>query len=386
MREYEKTHPWITFSIDLSRAPHTLWMELGECSSKIEHISRVPLVHESARDLYNVYLAKGVQGTTAIEGNTLSEEQVRQYIEGTLELPPSQEYLAQEVENIMTVINGIIEEVKSGKVDPLDSMRVRGMNYAVLDKLEPEDGSVPGEFREHSVLVGGRYRGAPAEDCEYLVDRLCKWLTEDIVAPDGQKFAYAIIRAVMAHLYVAWIHPFGDGNGRTARLLEFDILLQSGVPVPACQLLSSHYNATRVEYARQLDHASRSDGDAVPFLCYAVQGLVDGLRLQLEVVWEQHLDIVWTNYVYDGFRSETPVGKRRRNLILDLSKQKEPVPLEDLTSISGRVADSYAGKTAQTLTRDIRLLINSHWMLRGDAGFVANKYSMLNFFPFRAPQ
>ena len=59
MRQYEKTHPWITFQIDLRDVPYSLWMKLGECTSKIEHISRVPLVHDSAEDLYKVYLAKG---------------------------------------------------------------------------------------------------------------------------------------------------------------------------------------------------------------------------------------------------------------------------------------------------------------------------------------
>lgn len=57
---------------------------------------------------------------------------------------------------------------------------------------------------------------------------------------------YAIFKAVVAHLYLAWIHPVGDGNGRTARLVEFQILLSSGVPSPAAHLLSNHYNQTRL--------------------------------------------------------------------------------------------------------------------------------------------
>ena len=45
-----------------------------------------------------------------------------------------------------------------------------------------------------------------------------------------------LVRAMMAHLYLAWIHTFGDGNGRTARLLEFLILARSGkVPLPAAR-------------------------------------------------------------------------------------------------------------------------------------------------------
>src|SRR5258708_25331431 len=95
------------------------------------------------------------------------------------------------------------------------------------------------------------------------------------------KIIYGIIRAVIAHLYLAWIHPFGDGNGRTARLIEYRILLACGVPSPAVHLLSNHYNLTRTEYYRQLDRASGSKGEYIPFVEYAVQGFVDGLRQQL---------------------------------------------------------------------------------------------------------
>jgi Fic family protein len=41
---------------------------------------------------------------------------------------------------------------------------------------------------------------------------------------------YAILKAILAHLCLAWIHPFGDGNGRTARLVEFQILIFPGCP------------------------------------------------------------------------------------------------------------------------------------------------------------
>jgi Fic/DOC family len=41
-----------------------------------------------------------------------------------------------------------------------------------------------------------------------------------------------LVKAILAHLYIAWIHPFGDGNGRAARLMELRILLEAGVPMP----------------------------------------------------------------------------------------------------------------------------------------------------------
>ena len=74
MRTYETTHPWLTFQLDLRKARPQLWMMLGEAQSKCEHIARVPLRPQIAQELHQVYLVKGVLATTAIEGNTLSEE------------------------------------------------------------------------------------------------------------------------------------------------------------------------------------------------------------------------------------------------------------------------------------------------------------------------
>ena len=76
MRTFERTHAWITFRLDLSRAAPELWLGLGEAASKCEHLSRVPLRPATALQVHQLYLAKGAAATTAIEGNTLSEAEV----------------------------------------------------------------------------------------------------------------------------------------------------------------------------------------------------------------------------------------------------------------------------------------------------------------------
>lgn len=385
MRQFEKTHPWITFQIDLRDVPYSLWMKLGECTSKIEHISRVPLVHDSAEDLYKIYLAKGVHATTAIEGNTLSEEDVLRHMAGELELPPSREYLAQEVDNVINAINATIEGMREGSVEPLDIEWICEINRAVLDKLEQQEGSIPGAIRTHSVGVGGRYRGAPPEDCEFLLRRLCQWLKDGIDVPEGEEITFAIIRAVMAHLYVAWIHPFGDGNGRTARLLELAVLLHAGIPVPACHLLSSHYSATRAEYARQLARTSQSRGEIVPFLYYAVQGFLDGLNGQLEMIWKQHLDIVWQHHVYQHFpKQDNVAGKRRRDLLLELSKNDQAVSALALILSAESLSPLYENNPSN-MTKDLQWLVDKRWIKREGSSYVANKETMLNLRPFRVP-
>ena len=115
MRTFERTHPWLRFQVDLRQASPTFWMLLGEAASKCEHIASVPLRPSTAEQLHRLYLAKGVLATTAIEGNTLSEDEVVKHLEGKLQLPPSKEYLGREIDNIVAACNQIAQEVRGGE-------------------------------------------------------------------------------------------------------------------------------------------------------------------------------------------------------------------------------------------------------------------------------
>lgn len=383
-RTYQRTHPWITFSADLKLIPYTFWMQLGEVQALCSRLCRVPLAPETSKALHRLYLAKGVAATTAIEGNTLSEDEVRRYIDRTLELPPSKEYLGQEVENILIGLNLILRMIADPDQDAdLNVALILDFNRIVLADLELDEGVVPGELRTHSVGVGG-YRGAPAKDCRDLLDRLCSWLQEIQAPQPDNQIAFAVLRAILAHLYIAWIHPFGDGNGRTARLVELLILLRSGIPSPAAHLLSNHYNLTRTRYYRELDRASKSGGDIVPFLSYAVQGLLDGLREQMTYVTAQQVTVSWEHYVHEEFRGSGKTTVRQRDLLLELSRHPEGVASHELRSLSVTLALHYEGKTAKTLSRDLNELKARSLVRRVDQKWVARQEIILAFLPAQA--
>jgi Fic family protein len=386
--KFKMTHPWIGFRLDLRQAPWGLWLELGEAASKCEHLAGVPLQPEVARRLHEIFLAKGAAATTAIEGNTLSEEQVLQHLRGQLKLPPSQEYLQREVENIVRACNRIVREIVGPTATPvLSPALIRDYNREVLRDLKLGEDVVPGEVRHHSVVVGGVYRGAPAEDCDYLLDRMCQWLNQEFSAPDPvQRLPFALLKAVMAHLYLAWIHPFGDGNGRTARLVEFHVLLEAGVPLPAAHLLSDHYNRTRTEYYRQLDAASKSGGDVLPFIRYAIQGFVDGLRQQIETVREQQWQVMWEHHVHEVFcsRRGSDTHKRRRDLVLALGKVPDWVDVAGLDVLTPELAKAYARKTERTLQRDLNEIARTQLIERQHGKVRACREIILAFLPARA--
>jgi Fic family protein len=91
--------------------------------------------------------------TTAIEGNTLTEDEVLQLIRGTLKLPASKEYLAREVDNIIRVANEVWQD-QSGRYKSLSPELIREFNRRILEGLTLEPHVVPGESRTYSVGVG----------------------------------------------------------------------------------------------------------------------------------------------------------------------------------------------------------------------------------------
>lgn len=387
-RTYKRTHPWITFQLDLQRVAWSLWTLLGECQSKCEHIAGVPLRPDTARRLYQIYLGKGALASAAIEGNTLTEDQVQELLEGQLQLPASQDYLEIEIKNIVHGCEFITKTILNKKQIALSPELIVEFNRIVLDKLELAEGVKGGEFPLFEMGVGS-YKGAPKEDRDYLLQQLCDWINDDW-RPDwarksGQNIdmIFSIMKAVVAHVYFEWIHPFGDGNGRTGRLIEFFILVAAGAPLPVGHLLSNHYNITRANYYRRLTQSSKEKDGILSFLTYAVAGLFDGLQSQLKFIREQQIDVHWRNYVYELLSNSqgSEATDRQRRLILDLSRKREPVPKSELTNVSPRVAATYAKKTPKTLSRDINKLKELKLIREDEGGFVANIELILAFLP-----
>ncbi len=382
-RTYEQTRPWISFQVDLTKASYRLWMDLGAVQSKIEQVAHVLLPPKIAAELHALYLAKGVHGTTAIEGNSLTEAQVRDRIAHKTRLPQSTEYLGRDVDNIEAACGAIWDQVRSGKAGELTSERIRAFNKLVLSGLPLSDDIKPGEIRKYSVGVAD-YKAPPWEDTPYLLERLCQFLNTDFPCPHKELgTGFAVLRAIIAHLYIAWIHPFGDGNGRTARLLEFQILLSGSVPTIAAHLLSNFYNQTRDKYYLHLSAASRSMEGVLGFVHYAIQGLRDQLDEQIRHIREYQWEVVWRDYVYQTFRGQSgPAAHRRRLVALELPRSCT-VEISKLRRLTAEIAELYAGRTSKTVSRDINELIRMQLVLRRGKMIEPNAAILSQFLPNR---
>ena len=349
------THPWITFTLDLRQAPPNFWMLLSDACAKCEFIADMPIPPDDKTDIVRTLFERSALASAAIEGNTLSAEEVTLLTNGELELPPSKEYLGIEVQNILNGYEEISARLHSDRYHPLNAEWIKRLHAIVLARLELGQDITPGEIRSIEVGVG-RYLCPPAAECERLIARLCEWLDEmyeeQLNAPT---LALPILKAILAHLYLVWIHPFADGNGRTARLLEHHIMLAGGVPETATHLLSGFYNETRSEYYRRLEASSKAISGVTGFLLYALQGFVNELSKQIESLLKSVQRHMWTGYIRENFQTNIDPTSQRR-IILARNLPTKPIHRKRLLRLNQEIALTYSNKSAQTLTRDLNAL------------------------------
>lgn len=361
----EKKYPHIKFQRQWKLSEATLY-ELGQCEAIIRAISNMPLQPSYYDKLYKISLTKGAQATTAIEGNSLSTEEIEQVQNGK-SLPPSKEYQGIEIKNILDAFIEIFNEIIIyDKEEMINLNLIKRFNLMVGKDLGDYFQAKPGKLRNNNVHVGP-YKAPDYKDVPELMERFCIWLREEFHYEKGQYFKDAIIQAIVAHIYLEWIHPFGDGNGRTGRLLEYYLLLRAGTPDIASFILSNFYNETRSEYYRQLQLSS-STKDLSQFISYAVEGFRDGLILILETIQKSIFDIAWHHYIHNKFTDIKPskkdVIKRRRELILAMPYDHD-LSLKEMVEVNPSIARLYSSLSDRTILRDILFLIELGLIVEG---------------------
>jgi Fic family protein len=138
-----------------------------------------------------------------------------------------------------------------------------------------------GDFRKEDVKVGDIGGGELVvhhQPPSWLqvgpeVEALLNWIEVSKVRGDGldDPWIHPVIQAGIAHHRLVWIHPFVDGNGRTARMFTSLLLYQRGYDFKYLFELSTYYNQNRDEYYRALRKADKT-GNYTDWLTYFLGG------------------------------------------------------------------------------------------------------------------
>ena len=166
-------------------------------------------------------LAKSVHYSTRIEGNTLTLAQVQSVVAGEEVAAPAEQ--VQEAQNYKEAISYVQSLVADGATVVTEET-IKTMHFLVSKGLVGYD---PGRYRTDQNYVVDRNSGRrvflppPPDKVPGLMRELVEWVN---TAPHLDD----VYRAGLAHLNFVASHPFADGNGRAARILETLLLYKGG--------------------------------------------------------------------------------------------------------------------------------------------------------------
>ena len=149
-----------------------------------------------------------------------------------------------------------------------------------------DDHCEPGALRGHgyNVTFGlPRCRGAEGgDDCRDAFDALCSAIEGEFREHD------AIIQAMAVHYHIGAMHPFGDGNGRTARAVEAFMLRKAGVSDRVMVSLSNYYYSHQDNYRVSLFESRQRGHDLTPFLRFALPAVTERCNAVADEILDNH--------------------------------------------------------------------------------------------------
>ena len=201
-----------------------------------------------------------IRGSLAIEGNTLSEEQVSTLLDGRPVIAPPRE--VQEARNAFRAYDRYPEWSPASETDLLDAHGV--LMAALLD--------APGRYRRGPVVVAGpgevHHIGPPADRVPHLMADLLAWV--------GGTDEHPLIASSVFHYEFEFIHPFADGNGRMGRLWQ-TLILTRWKPLFADVPVESLIHASQGGYYEAIRDSS-ARGESTPFIAYMLDTILGAFR------------------------------------------------------------------------------------------------------------
>ena len=354
-----------------SVSPRTRY-QLGECDALVSAIRTSPIHPEAHRRLLSAAIRDAALATTAIGGNLLSEDEAAEALASDGPIA-GEHHFATEVRSAADAVLMLVNETRRSAPAPVDATLLQRLHGRIGAGLAEHLDATPGRLRTGESRAA--YSAPRADEVPALLDGLFGWLDREFPqAAPGGAFGDAVVRAAVTHVYVLWIRPFGDGNGRAARALESYVLMSSGTPVIASQILTCFYRETRGEYLRQLRLAT-ADRSLTSFIAYAAEGLRDGLVETLGAVRRIQFESAWREFVYDRFdahpQRKRSVLRRRRELMLAFPLDTR-LAVDEVALLDPEIAQRYGGLSERTLRRDLAFMARIGLIVEADGGFVAN--------------
>jgi Fic family protein len=248
--------------------------EIDDLKRKLDSLG--PLTEAQVKNLKTLFDVDFTFNSTAIEGNTLSWNETKLVLlEGiTIGGKSTREHL--EIINHKEAID-YIEKLAFKKTSEITSSEILGIHNIILRSIDSENAGI---YRKVPVYVKKKDNSIFKFPEPFLIDNLMIEFFEWFI---GDHDTHPVLFAVEAHTGFVSIHPFVDGNGRTARLILNLLLFQFGFP-PAIIKVTE-----RAEYLDAIDEWDKN-GNIILIASLVANCLKESLLLYIETIEKK---IIW---------------------------------------------------------------------------------------------
>ena len=239
---------------------------------ELNHLRRLVLSGTTAPwmffQLKNIFHILESVGSARIEGNRTT---ISEYIEQKIEKTERSKEQYSEIANVETAMDFIEENIT--EETNITHAFIRELHKLTVDGLNQEGDKTPGVYRTWPVQIS-RSSHLPPEHItiQSYMDELLDFINKN----DSAK--YDLLKIALVHHRLAWIHPFGNGNGRVVRLLTYALLIKYGFNVKEGKLLNptAVFCNDRDVYYQKLSEADQGDESSLLNWCeYVLTGILD---------------------------------------------------------------------------------------------------------------
>lgn len=330
-----------------------------------ETVVDLPILPQLATRLQQNLIRKSIFGTAALEGNPLTEEEV-----GNILAEPDnvalEEKAEREIQNLKAAYNLVSELKSNGSGISLTEDLVKRFHGLITAGVKHEKNN-PGHYRNHLVRIGDSDHGGvytPPKclaDIETLMKEYISWINSNEILELEVEY-----RAALAHYYLGLIHPFGDGNGRTARIIEALLLQASGIKYVPVMLSNYYYRKLDDYYWAFSKSIKNKENDVTPFLEFFLAGYIDSLKeIKSEITY--YIRVHALRDYFDFLKNDKKITQRQHDLLKSLLDYPATVSLKDLFDISPFDA-LYRKVSERTARRDLIKLFNEDLLIVSDDG------------------
>jgi Fic family protein len=332
-------------------------------------IKQIPILPDLTSKLEEELIKKSIFGTASIEGNNLSQENVNKILEGNKKTEFNEETknklqknFIQEITNLKQAYTYVKQMQISDKPLQLNEEIIKKIHQMITINLDNKD-NIPGVYRNHIVKVGDEQHGGIntppkiLDDVKNLMKEFILWINSEEIT----KNIDPMIRACMAHYYLALIHPFGDGNGRTCRLVEAMMLKSYGFKF-VYTMLSNYYYKNLDEYFLVFSQTRKNnDNDITPFVKFYLMGLLESINTIKNRIYDS-IRYLSLNKYYLDLKKEKAISLRQYDFLTIMLETSKSVTIKEILE-DNQLKIIYRSLSVRTLQRELKDLLKQKLLM-----------------------